>query len=96
MFEHESVVALAIDAGHAILEVYNKDTNIEVMTKDDDSPLTQRFVLASRSTRWYQGIREEEWNVHGQHSPDEEARRSVESHFRGSTRSGYNHHLVRG
>ena len=36
MFEHESVVALAIDAGHAILEVYNKDTNIEVMTKDDD------------------------------------------------------------
>ena len=46
MFEHESVVALAIDAGHAILEVYNKDTNIEVMTKDDDSPLTQADLAA--------------------------------------------------
>ena len=46
MFEHESVVALAIDAGHAIVEVYNKDTNIEVMTKDDDSPLTQADLAA--------------------------------------------------
>ena len=51
MFEHESVVALAIDAGHAILEVYNKDTNIEVMTKDDDSPLTHCLLYTSPSPR---------------------------------------------
>ncbi len=35
----DPVVALAIDAGHKILEVYSSD--FEVQSKDDDSPLTQ-------------------------------------------------------
>ena len=35
----EPIVALAEDAGHAILEVYS--TDFEVQSKDDESPLTQ-------------------------------------------------------
>ena len=35
MFQHEQVVALAIEAGNAILEIYNKGPTIDVMTKDD-------------------------------------------------------------
>ena len=35
----DPVVALATEAGHAILEVYSSD--FEVQSKDDDSPLTQ-------------------------------------------------------
>jgi len=46
MFEHEPVVALAIEAGKAILDVYNKDSTIEVMTKDDNSPLTEADLAA--------------------------------------------------
>jgi len=46
MFEHEPVVALAIEAGNAILEVYNRNTTIEVLTKDDNSPLTEADLAA--------------------------------------------------
>jgi len=46
MFEHEPVVALAIEAGNAILEVYNRNTTIEVSSKDDNSPLTKADLAA--------------------------------------------------
>ena len=46
MFEHEPIVTLAIEAGKAILDVYNKDSTIDVMTKDDNSPLTEADLAA--------------------------------------------------
>jgi len=42
----DPIVALAEDAGHAILEVYS--TNFEVQEKDDDSPLTQADLASHR------------------------------------------------
>ncbi len=42
----DPVVALAIDAGQAILEVYA--TDFEVQSKDDDSPLTQADLASHR------------------------------------------------
>jgi len=42
----EPVVALAEDAGHAILEVYS--TDFDVQQKDDESPLTQADLAAHR------------------------------------------------
>ena len=46
MFEPEAVVTLAIEAGNAILEIYNRGSTIDVMTKDDDSPLTEADLSA--------------------------------------------------
>ncbi|MGI9237495.1 MAG: 3'(2'),5'-bisphosphate nucleotidase CysQ [Woeseiaceae bacterium] len=43
----EPVVALAEDAGQAILEVYASD--FEVQSKDDNSPLTQADLASNRS-----------------------------------------------
>jgi 3'(2'), 5'-bisphosphate nucleotidase len=42
----EPIVALAIDAGQAILEVYA--TDFDVQSKDDESPLTQADLAAHR------------------------------------------------
>src|SRR5210317_28012 len=42
----DPIVALAEDAGRAILEVYS--TNFEVQEKDDESPLTQADLAAHR------------------------------------------------
>ena len=42
----EPIVALAEDAGRAILEVYA--TNFEVQSKDDESPLTQADLASNR------------------------------------------------
>ncbi|MEL7186783.1 MAG: hypothetical protein AAFN50_10200, partial [Pseudomonadota bacterium] len=42
----DPVVALAIDAGRAILEVYS--TDFEVQEKDDESPLTQADLASHR------------------------------------------------
>ena len=42
----EPIVALAEDAGRAILEVYS--TDFDVQAKDDDSPLTQADLAAHR------------------------------------------------
>ncbi|MBT8067335.1 MAG: 3'(2'),5'-bisphosphate nucleotidase CysQ [Gammaproteobacteria bacterium] len=42
----EPVVALAEDAGRAIMEVYA--TNFEVQSKDDESPLTQADLASNR------------------------------------------------
>ncbi|MFL2493760.1 MAG: 3'(2'),5'-bisphosphate nucleotidase CysQ [Candidatus Thalassarchaeum sp.] len=46
MFKHEPVVALAIEAGKTILEIYNRHSTIDVSTKDDDSPLTEADLAA--------------------------------------------------
>ncbi len=46
MFEHEPVVSLAIEAGDAILGIYNRVSTIDVMTKDDNSPLTEADLAA--------------------------------------------------
>ena len=46
MFEFEPVVALAVEAGDTILEIYNRDSTIDVTTKDDDSPLTEADLAA--------------------------------------------------
>lgn len=46
MFEYEPIIALAIEAGDAILKVYNRDSTIDVITKDDDSPLTEADLAA--------------------------------------------------
>lgn len=45
-FKHEQIVQIAIDAGHAIMGVYESSTDIEVETKADDSPLTQADIAA--------------------------------------------------
>ena len=42
----EPIVALAIDAGRAILEVYS--TDFDVQNKDDESPLTQADLASNR------------------------------------------------
>ena len=42
----EPVVSLAVSAGHAILEVY--ETDFEVDAKDDDSPLTRADMASHR------------------------------------------------
>ena len=49
MFQHEQVIAIAIEAGNAILEIYNKGSTIDVMTKDDNSPLTDADLAAHRA-----------------------------------------------
>ena len=46
MFDHESIVTLALRAGQAILEGYNDPSSISVTTKDDDSPLTEADLAA--------------------------------------------------
>ena len=46
MFDHESVVTIALRAGQAILEIYNDPNSIKVTTKDDDSPLTEADLAA--------------------------------------------------
>ena len=45
-FDPYEIVNIAIDAGQAILGVYNSPGNIEVETKNDDSPLTKADLAA--------------------------------------------------
>jgi len=40
-FDPNEIVNIAIDAGQAIMGVYNSPGNIEVEIKNDDSPLTK-------------------------------------------------------
>ena len=46
MLDHEAVVTIALRAGAAILEIYNKSSTIQVTTKDDNSPLTEADITA--------------------------------------------------
>ena len=43
-----SVKTISKEAGAAILEIYDSEENIEVMSKDDDSPLTQADLAAHK------------------------------------------------
>lgn len=45
-FEHEDVVALAIDAGKAIMGVYESPEPVNIQVKTDDSPLTKADLAA--------------------------------------------------
>ena len=45
-FEHKEVVALAIDAGMAILRIYDSPEPVDVQVKNDDSPLTKADLAA--------------------------------------------------
>lgn len=44
----QSIVDVAIHAGDEILNVYRRDTGIEVQSKEDDSPLTEADTRAHR------------------------------------------------
>jgi len=46
MLDHEAIVTIALRAGEAILEVYNSPNTTQVLTKDDDSPLTEADIAA--------------------------------------------------
>jgi len=46
MLDHEAVVTIALRAGTAILEIYNRSSTIQVTTKDDNSPLTEADIAA--------------------------------------------------
>jgi len=46
MIDHEAVVTIALRAGEAIMEVYNKSSPVKVTKKDDDSPLTEADLAA--------------------------------------------------
>ena len=41
MIDFDAVTELAVEAGHAIMEVYNRSDNIDFETKGDESPLTE-------------------------------------------------------
>ena len=45
-YDPHEVVGIAIDAGHAIMAVYDSSEGIEVQNKDDDSPLTKADIAA--------------------------------------------------
>ena len=45
-YDPHEVVGIAIDAGHAIMAVYDSSEGIEVQNKDDDSPLTKADLAA--------------------------------------------------
>jgi 3'(2'), 5'-bisphosphate nucleotidase len=42
---------IARDAGKAIIEVYDRDEEITITTKDNDSPLTEADLAAHRVRR---------------------------------------------
>lgn len=44
----QSIVAVARQAGDQILNIYRRDSGIEVQTKDDESPLTEADTLSHR------------------------------------------------
>ena len=46
MLDHEAIVTIALRAGEAILEVYNSPNAPQVLTKGDDSPLTEADIAA--------------------------------------------------
>ena len=48
-FDHSEIVEIAIQAGLAIMDVYNSSDQIEVQSKDDDSPLTKADIAAHKT-----------------------------------------------
>ena len=45
-FDEEQVVRIAMEAGTAIMEVYESSENLRIETKDDESPLTKADLAA--------------------------------------------------
>jgi len=48
-FEPLDVVSIAVDAGQAIMRIYESSEDIEVQTKNDESPLTRADIAAHDS-----------------------------------------------
>ena len=47
MIDFDAVTALAVEAGYAIMEVYNRSGDIGFETKGDESPLTEADLAAN-------------------------------------------------
>ena len=45
-FDTLEIVRIAVEAGQAIMDVYESTEGIEVQTKSDDSPLTEADIAA--------------------------------------------------
>ena len=45
-FDHLEIVGIAFEAGQAIMDVYNSSDQIEVQSKEDESPLTKADIAA--------------------------------------------------
>ena len=45
-FDHLEIVGIAIEAGQAIMDVYNSSDQIEVQSKEDESPLPKADIAA--------------------------------------------------
>ena len=48
-FDHFEIVGIAIEAGLSIMDVYDSSVQIEVQSKDDDSPLTKADIAAHKT-----------------------------------------------
>ena len=48
-FDHLEIVGIAIEAGTAIMDVYHSSEDIEVQSKEDDSPLTKADLAAHQT-----------------------------------------------
>ena len=44
----DGIKTISLDAGKAILEVYHRDEDLDITTKDNDSPLTEADLTAHR------------------------------------------------
>ena len=47
MPDFDEVTTIAIEAGEAIMEVYDRGDEIDIKTKDDESPLTEADLAAN-------------------------------------------------
>ena len=45
-FDHLEIVGIAIEAGQAIMDVYASSDQLEVQSKEDESPLTKADIAA--------------------------------------------------
>ena len=48
-FDHLEIVGIAIEAGLSIMDVYDSSGQIEVQSKDDESPLTKADIAAHKT-----------------------------------------------
>ena len=48
-FDHLEIVGIAIEAGSAIMDVYHSSDDIEVQSKEDNSPLTKADLAAHQT-----------------------------------------------
>ena len=48
-FDHLEIIGIAVEAGHAIMDIYGSSNQIEVESKADESPLTKADIAAHKS-----------------------------------------------